>query len=104
MRHQDRNRFGRDKIEKAKVKDMSDEVALDKRKVCLVLHIDTVRKAQSRFGLPCDKTAAPSLVRAIEEATRDVKLTVTELKAVSAEIQENIKKRAMKRAQKKGLK
>ena len=83
---------------------MANEIALDKRRYCLRLHIETIKKAEARFGFPTDDGASPALIRAIEEATRDVQLTAKDYADIDAEVQANNVKRIAKRNKEKGLK
>lgn len=74
------------------------EGALDKRQVSLRVRIELVRKTVKSFGREEDgKDVSPSIVRALEEATRDVELTPEEYREIGEEIDRNRTKREQKR-------
>ena len=73
------------------------EGALDKRQVSLRVRIELVRRTVKNFGREEDGTdVSPSIVRALEEATRDVELSPEEYKEIAAEIERNREKRQQK--------
>ena len=77
---------------------MSNEGHCDKMQVSLRIMIETVKKTVKSFGRDSDGgDIAPALVRALEEATRDVPLTTQEYAEISAEVEKNRQKREEKR-------
>ena len=82
-----------------KGKNMSNEKRLDTRQVSLRIRIETVIKTVQQFGREEDDGAtAPALIRAIEEATRDVELPPEAYEEIAAEIRRNKEERKIKRA------
>ena len=74
----------------------------DKRQVGLRLQLELVKKAVKEFGRPRDKgEISHAIIRALEEATREVHLTPQEFAECTAEAEENMRKRMAKR---KGMK
>lgn len=74
------------------------EGALDKRQVSLRVRIELVRKTVKSFGREEDgRDVSPPIVRALEEATRDVELTPEEYREIGEEIDRNRSKREQKR-------
>ena len=72
---------------------MANEVAIDKRRFTMLLHIETIKKAEAQFGRKGDISFRESIVRALEEITRDVQLTPKQAKEVAEEIEANYKAR-----------
>ena len=83
---------------------MAGEVAVDKKKVGILLRLETIEKAMKRFGLEGDPSVSVAVVRAVEEATRDVELDAEAYARISMAVAENMKKRRAIRAMKKGAK
>ena len=76
---------------------MSSEGSLDKRLFTARVSIETCRKAESKYRQDGDKTWRDSLVRALEDATRDYQLTADDYRAIADEIEANRQSRIEKR-------
>lgn len=76
---------------------MSNEGSLDKRLFTARVAIETCKKAESKYGKKGDKSWRESLVRALEDATRDYQLTADDYRAIADEIDANRKARIEKR-------
>lgn len=76
---------------------MSNEGKLDKRLVSMRVSIETCKKAESKYAQEGDQSWRDSLVRALEDATRDYQLTPDDYRAIAAEIEANRKARTKKR-------
>jgi phosphopantothenate synthetase len=72
---------------------MANEVAIDKRRFTMLLHIETIKKAQARFGRTGDISFREAIVRALEEITRDVQLTPKQVREIAEEVEANYKAR-----------
>lgn len=83
---------------------MANEVAIDKRRFTMSLHIETIRKAQARYGRKDDASFRDAIVRVLEEATRDIPLTPEQYREVADETAANLKAREAKRAQNRKMK
>ena len=77
---------------------MSNEGKLDKRLVTMRVAIETCRKAEAKFGQEGDQSWRESLIRALEEATRDYQLTADDYREIAREVEENRKARDEKRS------
>jgi hypothetical protein len=76
---------------------MSNEGKLDKRLVTLRVAIETCRKAEAKYGQESDESWRESLIRALEDATRDYQLTPDDYRAIAAEVEANRVARQEKR-------
>lgn len=76
---------------------MSNEGSLDKRMFTIRVAIETCIKAERKFGKPDDKSWRDSIIRALEEATRDMQLTAADYKAIAEEVEANTISRKEKR-------
>ena len=75
------------------------EKRLDTRQVSLRIRIETVLKTVQQFGREEDGGAvSKALVRALEEATRDIELPPEAYEEIAAEIRRNKDERKIKRA------
>lgn len=84
---------------------MSNEGDTDKRKVNLRIRIETVRKAIRGYAREGDDGDSSALIRALEEATKDIALTADDYILIAEEVRENERKRMEKReARKRGAK
>lgn len=84
---------------------MSNEGDTDKRKVNLRIRIETVRKAIRDYAREGDDGDSSALIRALEEATKDIALTADDYILIAEEVRENERKRMEKReARKRGAK
>ena len=72
---------------------MSGEGKLDKRLVSFRVAIETCIKAEAKYRHEGDKSWRESLVRALEDATRDYQLTPDDYRAIADEIERNTAKR-----------
>lgn len=80
---------------------MSSEGHCDKQQVSLRILIETVRKTVKSFGRESDNgEISPAIIRALEEATRDVSLTKRDYEEIAAAVKENQRKRKEKRSKK----
>jgi hypothetical protein len=71
---------------------------VDKRQVSLRVRIELVTKTVKNYGREEDGgKVSPAVIRALEEATRDVVLSDKEYEAIAAEVRANKRKRAEKR-------
>ena len=77
---------------------MSNEGSLDKRVVTIRVAIETCRKAQAKYGLDTDGSWRDSLIRALEDATRDYQLTPEDYRQIAAEVEVNRQARKQKRS------
>lgn len=77
---------------------MSNEGSLDKRLVTMRVAIETCRKAEAKYARKGDKSWRESLVRALEDATRDYQLTPSDYRAIAREVEANQKARNKKRS------
>lgn len=76
---------------------MSNEGDIDKRQVGIRVDLDVCRKVEKKFSLPEDSTRSVAFIRALEEATRGVRLTAEDFKIIAAEAEDNLKKRIARR-------
>lgn len=79
---------------------MPNAPATDKRKFCFLVHIEDISKAVKKFGQPSDVSFRESLIRAIEESTRDVALDEADYEAIAEEVAKNRRVREAKRRNK----
>lgn len=84
---------------------MSDEGDCDKQQVSMRIRMETVRKTVKHFGRDEDGgDLSPAIVRALEEATRNVALSPKEYEEIAADVEKNRKKRQEKRLKKRQAK
>ena len=76
---------------------MSSEGNIDKRQVGIRLDLDVCRKVEKKYAQPEDDNKAVSFIRALEDATRNVRLTAEDYEIIAAEAKANLKKRMEKR-------
>ena len=79
---------------------MANEGAVDKRQFSMRLPIETIKKAEHKYGQEEDVSFRESIVRAIEDATREVALTPQEYREIAEETENNIRMRMEKRGDK----
>ena len=79
---------------------MSNEGATDKRLFSIRMPIETIKKAERGFSKKGDESFRESIVRAVEEATRDTALTPEDYREIAEETERNLKKRMEKRGSK----
>ncbi len=77
---------------------MSNEGSLDKRIFTVRVSIETCKKAEAKFAKDGDKSWRESIVRALEEATRDYQLSPDDYREIAAEVEANRKSRKEKRS------
>lgn len=68
---------------------MPNKPSVNNRQVGLRVSVELCRKVKVGFGRDGDKHESEAFVRALEEATRDVILTVADYDAVAAEVRAN---------------
>ena len=66
---------------------------INNRQVGLRVSIELCRKVKVGFGRDSDRHDSEAFIRALEEATRDVILTVADYEAVATEVRANKKHR-----------
>ena len=76
---------------------MSGEGKTDKRVFTIRVAIETCRKAEAKFGRPEDESWRDSIIRALEEATRDYQLTSEDYIQIAREVEQNEMAREEKR-------
>ena len=79
---------------------MSGEGDCDKRLVHLRVPLETCRAVEKGFARPGDTAKSTAFIRALEEATRDIRLTPEDYRIIQRESDENLKKRHERRAAK----
>ncbi len=79
---------------------MSGEGDCDKRLVHLRVPLETCRAVEKGFARPGDTAKSTAFIRALEEATRDIRLTPEDYRIIQRESDENLKKRHERRASK----
>ena len=79
---------------------MSNEGSLDKRVFTMRVAIETCKKAEAKFAQEGDASWRDSLIRALEEATRDYQLTPDDYREIAAEIEANRQARKENRSRK----
>lgn len=80
---------------------MASEGKTDKRLFSMRMSIETIKKAERKYSKPGDESFRDSVVRALEDATRQVELTPADYRAIARETEENLKARMAKRRAKK---
>lgn len=84
---------------------MSDQPDCDKRQVGLRVEIETCRKVEKKYGQPEDgRVKSLAFVRALEDATRGVKLTADDYAAIAAEARRNEARTRTKKASRRATK
>ena len=76
---------------------MANEGATDKRLFSIRMPIETVKKAERKFGKADDSSFREAIIRAVEESTRDVELSPQDYRAIARETEANLKARMAKR-------
>lgn len=76
---------------------MASEGATDKRQFSIRMPIETIKKAERQYGKPTDKSFRDSIIRALEDALRDVSLTPEDYIKIAEEMQNNMKVRMANR-------
>ena len=61
------------------------------------MDLDTCRKVEKKFTLPGDTAKSLAFIRALEEATREVRLTADDYETILAESRANMAKRRASR-------
>lgn len=79
---------------------MAKEPALDARTISATVKIEVCRKVESKFRYDERDSLSVIYARALEEATRDVELTVEDYAAIQKEMERNAERRKAKRAKK----
>lgn len=72
---------------------MPNKPNINNRQVGLRVSIELCRKVKVGFGRDSDRHESEAFIRALEEATRDVILTVADYEAVAAEVRANKERR-----------
>lgn len=72
---------------------MASEGATDKRQFSIRMPIETIKKAERQYGKKSDKSFRDAIVRALEDAVRDVPLTPDDYRLIAEEMEQNLKKR-----------
>lgn len=72
---------------------MPNKPNVNNRQVGLRVSVELCRKVKVGFGRDGDKHESDAFIRALEEATRDVILTVADYDAVAAEVRANKNRR-----------
>lgn len=68
---------------------MPNKPDVNNRQVGLRVSVELCRKVKVGFGRDGDKYESQAFIRALEEATREVSLTVADYDAISAEVRAN---------------
>lgn len=76
---------------------MASEGSIDKRLFSIRMPIETIIKAERSFGKEGDSSFRESIIRAVEEATRDTALTPDDYRKIAEETEMNLKIRMEKR-------
>lgn len=76
---------------------MSNEGDVDKRQVGLRADLDLCRKVEKKYARPEDDNKSVAFIRALEDATRNVRLDAADYDAIAAEAHANLEKRMAKR-------
>ena len=79
---------------------MSGEGSLDKRVFTIRVAIDTCRKAEAKYAQEGDESWRDSVIRALEDATRDYQLSPSDYLEIAAEVEANRRARQAKREKK----
>ena len=79
---------------------MSGELDIGKRVVSVNVPVEVCVKVEQAFTREGDKGRGVAFVRALEEATRDIVLTVENARAVADEIDANYRRRMERRNRK----
>jgi len=79
---------------------MSNEGATDKRLFSIRMPIETIKKAEREFAKVGDSSFRESIIRAVEEATRDTALTPEDYREIAEETEKNLTNRMSKRGAK----
>ena len=79
---------------------MANEGATYKRLFTIRMPIETIKKAEQKFGKPDDGSFRESIIRAVEESTRDFELRPQDYRAIAKETEANLKARMAKRGAK----
>ncbi len=76
---------------------MSNEPDIDKRQIGLRADLDLCRKVEKKYGRRDDESRSVAYIRALEDATRNVRLTADDYDAIAAEARANLERRMAKR-------
>ena len=79
---------------------MSNEGDIDKRQVGIRVDLDTCRKVEKKYRQPEDSNRTIAFIRALEDATRNVRLTAEDYKLIAAEAEANLRRRLQNRRSK----
>ena len=79
---------------------MSGEGSLDKRHFSIRVAIETCRKAEAKYAQEGDESWRDSVIRALEDATRDYQLSPEDYRQIAAEVEANRLARSAKRQKK----
>ena len=79
---------------------MANEGAVDKRLYTMRMAIETIKKAEHKYRHDNDTSFRESIIRAVEDATREVALTPAEYREIAEETERNIRERREKRGEK----
>ena len=71
---------------------MPNKPNVNNRQVGLRVSVELCRKVEVGFGRDGDTYKSEAFIRALEEATRDVALTVADYEAIAAEVRANRQK------------
>ena len=77
---------------------MAKEPAIDARVIGSTVKIEVCKKVEEKYRLSKRDSQSTIYARALEDSVRDVVLTAEHYREIEAEIAENRKKRAAKRA------
>ena len=84
---------------------MSNQPDCDKRQVGLRVDLDTCRKVERKYRQPEDgNNKSLAFIRALEDATRGIRLTPEDYDIIAAESHRNREKRAKKLARRRAAK
>jgi len=81
---------------------MANEGKVSKRVVAVRAEIELCKKVEAKYARPEDKDRTVAYIRALEDATRDVMLTVEQYEEIAKEAKENAIKRINNRMKKNG--
>ncbi len=76
---------------------MANEGATDKRLFSIRVPIETIKKAERKYGKKNDSSFREPIIRALEDATREVALTPADYREIANETEKNLKARIQKR-------